>query len=262
MKNIILPAFYIICFVTQIFCAVPDGLEFRGGHSIKPVDTVITDIGSSIAISDLLFNWSPYLKNITYNALVFTKCITYDQSAFSFNGYLGGVRFSDGKYSSIDFNEGKIDARILFTQNYNNYNARIECVFQKPGKYYIVSCTKGQNKDSEYNEKYSFWVVIVNDAEKNNISAVEDQLNSSIKSKANQEEKPELKLVSVSPKIEMSENTKNEKDWNLKMDINAGFESRYFWRGQDLSKAPVIEPGISLSYGPISRKYKFGIRAG
>lgn len=251
MKKFVITLFVLFTLLNICLTAKPDDLIFKGGHTIKLADTLVVSTDSTIALSDMLLNWSPFLNNIAYNVLIYSKNEFFPDGGIKFSGLLGAVRFKEGKYTSEEFSSGKMDAQVLFTPNYNNYKARIDCEFFTPGTYFLVTSTKGLNSSSEYYEKYSYWIINVLKSTKNELAVSTIQL----KSENNSSKDTPVNSTLIENKNQTNETPQTDFS-GLSVKAGASFESRFFWRGLDLSKSPVIEPEMQIGYGAAKLKIR------
>lgn len=253
MNKYIIALFCLFGVFNVSLSANSDDLLFKGGHTIKLTDSLTVSVDSVFVLSDQLNNWSPYLNNISYDAIIFSKREVAPDGMIKFTERLGGVKFKDGKYTEENFAAGKIETKLLFTANFNNYKARIDCNLNNPGLFYLVTATKGLNSSSEYYEKYSYWVIVVN-------KVPETEINDVVQKSGNKEfTDKKADIITSFDKNKLDERPqqadKQESDGNkVWLKAGASFESRYFWRGLDLSKSPTIEPEVQLGYGPAKLK--------
>jgi hypothetical protein len=261
MKKYLLLFFIIASFFSFSFTQKKD-LVFKGGHSVQLRDTLYFSTDSSGYFTEMLTGWSPYLNKILFSSYLYKTKENVQGSGVKFTDYAGGVNFIGGKYlvDSCDF--CLMDEKLLFTENYNNYKAQINLSFGEPGVFYLVNSTKGLNDKSDYYEDFTYWVIVVNKryteiAESKKITVElptsempanseiknqDDSLNTVIKNKAKTENNSKVSNIKLFPRLS----------------ANSGvlFETRYYWRGQDVAKAPVFEPYVTVSYDDLKLSIK------
>lgn len=252
----------VLSFSNFLFAGQED-LVFKGGHTVQVIDTLFIPADSSIVISDFLKGWSPFLNNIDYMSALYSNREKAPDGSLRFFGYLSGVRFFEGKYATEPLQGGVLECKILFTENYNNYKVRIDCKIPTAGEFFLVTSAKGMNSNSEYFEKYSCWIIKTtkpalefadNKIKENNEAA---KPLPDLKTKENPAGEPFSEIKNAAPVNVEKENTKSDSiEETVKHDesklvtanVGASFASRFFWRGQDFSKSPVLLPSLSVGY--------------
>jgi hypothetical protein len=213
---------------------------FKGGHSVHFIDTLNVTADSTFTIFDLLIDWSVNFRDISYEAGLFLNCENTDKFSLKFSNYLGGVNFTKRINYEFPFPDGNLDAKLLITENYNDYKIQLNCNLTKINNYYLVTSTKGLNRYNEYFEKYEFWVINVIKPDTGDIATrVEEKsgTDNKISSVGTNIKITDVKLPAIVEKF----------DQRFSCSAGAAFESRYIWRGVDASKSPALEPYVQMN---------------
>jgi|GEM_PF-2955356 len=242
MKKLLLFVILNLLFVAGKTSGQTKELTFKGGHTIQFVDSLKVAEDSAFVIVDLIKGWSAYLSNVSYEVGVFTHKNELGQSALHFSGYLGGASFEEGKYIKFPFDVGETELRMLFTENYNNYKANITCLLNLKNRYYLVASVKGLDSKGDYYEKYSYWAVNVTPG---NGSVLPKQASNDL---ANYRDKASQLKENNKPAVASKTDSNGVFPFSLRAEVGAGFETRFFWRGTDLAKSPVIEPQFNIGF--------------